>query len=353
MVSSVPESDLLWPRHTGLAKGAMVGEKFSKIAGVVSWIREERPCPGSRELTRSPGWNRLEENPGWMELEESAKERNLVEIRVEGRKDDEHPVKVFYITLCVVGVVGVLIGGIAGGIWIHRKCCRNDESCQPEKLNVPRISISDAEKQECKSSDVNLRRASTFQDLSNVDIKIVNCEWKSTSDMIYNTPQGMLQPGLYPYHCSRRKQKPTSDINKALTGGAQRTSLNQSPGDQNRGFSTADVDSHWLGTHACAVLAISLRCQSMFRSSANKEPFSMGRIFFVIYYENQEEKLHLFIKEVAFIQVMIIYIRHRQSMAHVSHVARGAILRFILHQYELHAHRPCDLELQLSDEEDN
>ncbi|GFU66842.1 uncharacterized protein TNCV_894781 [Trichonephila clavipes] len=52
------------------------------------------------------------------------------------------------------------------------------------------------------------------------------------------------------YHCSRRKQKPTSDINKALTGGAQRTSLNQSPGDQSRGFST--VDSHWLGTRACA-----------------------------------------------------------------------------------------------------
>ncbi|GFW83693.1 uncharacterized protein TNCV_668061 [Trichonephila clavipes] len=56
---------------------------------------------------------------------------------------------------------------------------------------------------------------------------------------------------------------PTSDINKVLTGGAQRTSLNQSPGDQSRGFSTAD--SHWLGTRACAVLAISLRCQSMFR----------------------------------------------------------------------------------------
>ncbi|GFT84552.1 hypothetical protein TNCV_714071, partial [Trichonephila clavipes] len=97
------------------------------------------------------------------------------------------------------------------------------------------ITISDAEKQGCKSSYGNLRRASTFQDLSNVDIKIVNCEWKSTSDMIYNTPQGMLQPGLYP-------------------------------------------------------------------SSANKEPFSLGRIFFVIYYENQEENLHLFIKEVAFIQ---------------------------------------------------
>ncbi|GFS86024.1 uncharacterized protein TNCV_1220101 [Trichonephila clavipes] len=68
---------------------------------------------------------------------------------------------------------------------------------------------------------------------------------------------------LYRYHCSRRKQKPTSDINKALTGGAQRSSLNQSPGDQSRRFSTAD--SHWLGTRACAVLAISLRCQSMFR----------------------------------------------------------------------------------------
>ncbi|GFT10692.1 uncharacterized protein TNCV_1943921 [Trichonephila clavipes] len=40
-------------------------------------------------------------------------------------------------------------------------------------------------------------------------------------------------------------------INKALTGGAQRTSLNQSPGDQSHGFSTAD--SHWLGTRACAV----------------------------------------------------------------------------------------------------
>ncbi|GFV27188.1 uncharacterized protein TNCV_2124041 [Trichonephila clavipes] len=56
---------------------------------------------------------------------------------------------------------------------------------------------------------------------------------------------------------------PTLDNNKALTGGAQRTSLNQSHGDQSRGFSTGD--SHWLGTRACAVLAISLRCQSMFR----------------------------------------------------------------------------------------
>ncbi|GFU18292.1 uncharacterized protein TNCV_3180001 [Trichonephila clavipes] len=72
-----------------------------------------------------------------------------------------------------------------------------------------------------------------------------------------------LTDGAHRYHCSRRKQKPTSDINKALTGGAQKTSLNQSPGDQSRGFSTAD--SHWLGTRACAVLAISLRCQSMFR----------------------------------------------------------------------------------------
>ncbi|PRD35090.1 UNVERIFIED_CONTAM: hypothetical protein NCL1_12645 [Trichonephila clavipes] len=72
-----------------------------------------------------------------------------------------------------------------------------------------------------------------------------------------------LTGGAHRYHCSRRKQKPTSDINKALTGGAQRTSLNQSPGDQSRGFSTAD--SLWLGTRACAVLAISLRCQSMFR----------------------------------------------------------------------------------------
>ncbi|GFU80714.1 uncharacterized protein TNCV_514411 [Trichonephila clavipes] len=52
-------------------------------------------------------------------------------------------------------------------------------------------------------------------------------------------------------------------MNKALTGGTQRTSLNQSQGDQSRGFSTAD--SQWLGTRACAVLAISLRCQSMFR----------------------------------------------------------------------------------------
>ncbi|GFS51436.1 uncharacterized protein TNCV_548991 [Trichonephila clavipes] len=72
-----------------------------------------------------------------------------------------------------------------------------------------------------------------------------------------------LTGGAHRFHCSRRKQKPTSDINKTLTGGAQRTSLNQSPGDQSRGFSTAD--SHWLGTRACAVLAISLRCQSMFR----------------------------------------------------------------------------------------
>ncbi|GFY16256.1 uncharacterized protein TNCV_2349011 [Trichonephila clavipes] len=58
-----------------------------------------------------------------------------------------------------------------------------------------------------------------------------------------------LTGGAHRYHCSRRKQKPTSDINKVLTGGAQRTSLNQSPGDQSRGFSTAD--SHWLGTRAC------------------------------------------------------------------------------------------------------
>ncbi|GFU01210.1 uncharacterized protein TNCV_4927951 [Trichonephila clavipes] len=72
-----------------------------------------------------------------------------------------------------------------------------------------------------------------------------------------------LTGGAHRYHCSRRKQKPTSDVNKTLTGGAQRTSLNQSPGDQSRGFSTAD--SLWLGTRACAVLAISLRCQSMFR----------------------------------------------------------------------------------------
>ncbi|GFS73972.1 putative DD41D transposase [Trichonephila clavipes] len=72
-----------------------------------------------------------------------------------------------------------------------------------------------------------------------------------------------LTGGAHTYHCSRRKQKSTSDINKALTGGTQRISLNQSQGDQNHGFSTAD--SHWLGTRACAVLAISLRCQSMFR----------------------------------------------------------------------------------------
>ncbi|GFW66663.1 uncharacterized protein TNCV_1370961 [Trichonephila clavipes] len=72
-----------------------------------------------------------------------------------------------------------------------------------------------------------------------------------------------LTGGAHRYHCSRRKQKPTSDINKALTGGAKRTTLNQSPGYQSRGFSTAD--SHWLGTRACAVLAISLRCQSVFR----------------------------------------------------------------------------------------
>ncbi|GFS86896.1 uncharacterized protein TNCV_216151 [Trichonephila clavipes] len=72
-----------------------------------------------------------------------------------------------------------------------------------------------------------------------------------------------LTGGVHRYHCSRRKQKPTPDVNKTLTGGAQRTSLNQSPGDHSRGFSTAD--SLWLGTRACAVLAISLRCQSMFR----------------------------------------------------------------------------------------
>ncbi|GFT38250.1 uncharacterized protein TNCV_764311 [Trichonephila clavipes] len=71
-----------------------------------------------------------------------------------------------------------------------------------------------------------------------------------------------LTGGAYRYHCSRQKQKPTSDINKVLMGRAQRTSLNQSPGDESRGFSTAD--SHCLGSRACAVLAISLRCQSMF-----------------------------------------------------------------------------------------
>ncbi|GFT91535.1 uncharacterized protein TNCV_3903321 [Trichonephila clavipes] len=58
-----------------------------------------------------------------------------------------------------------------------------------------------------------------------------------------------LTGGAHRYHCPRRKEKPTPDINKTLTGGAQRTSLNQSPGDQSRGFSTAD--SHWLGTRAC------------------------------------------------------------------------------------------------------
>ncbi|GFV62533.1 uncharacterized protein TNCV_3867141 [Trichonephila clavipes] len=72
-----------------------------------------------------------------------------------------------------------------------------------------------------------------------------------------------LTGGAHRYHCSRRKLKPTSDVNKTLTGGAQRTSRKKSPGDQSRGFSTAD--SLWLGTRACAVLAISLRCQSMFR----------------------------------------------------------------------------------------
>ncbi|GFU32641.1 uncharacterized protein TNCV_4876851 [Trichonephila clavipes] len=72
-----------------------------------------------------------------------------------------------------------------------------------------------------------------------------------------------LTGGAHRYHCSRRKQKPTFDVNKTLTGGAQRTSLNQSPGDQSRGFSTAD--SLRFGTCACAVLAIRLRCQSMFR----------------------------------------------------------------------------------------
>ncbi|GFU32637.1 uncharacterized protein TNCV_4876811 [Trichonephila clavipes] len=67
----------------------------------------------------------------------------------------------------------------------------------------------------------------------------------------------------YRGHCSRRKQKPTFEVNKTLMGGAQRTSLNQSPGDQSRGLSTAD--SLRFGTCACAVLAIRLRCQSMFR----------------------------------------------------------------------------------------
>ncbi|GFX25486.1 hypothetical protein TNCV_1407521 [Trichonephila clavipes] len=63
----------------------------------------------------------------------------------------------------------------------------------------------------------------------------------------------------------KSRRKPTSDLNKALTGGALRTSPKKksSPGHLSRCFLTAD--SQWLGTRACAVPAISLRrCQSMF-----------------------------------------------------------------------------------------
>ncbi|GFW94738.1 uncharacterized protein TNCV_4247781 [Trichonephila clavipes] len=94
-----------------------------------------------------------------------------------------------------------------------------------------------------------------------------------------------LTGGAHRYHCSRRKQKPTSDINKALTGGARRTSLSQSPGDQSRGFSTAD--SHWLGTRAYAVLAISLRCQSMFRTAtAGSDVVQSGRPIFDDFFQH-------------------------------------------------------------------
>ncbi|GFU85334.1 uncharacterized protein TNCV_2386391 [Trichonephila clavipes] len=57
-----------------------------------------------------------------------------------------------------------------------------------------------------------------------------------------------LTGGAHRYHCSRRKQKPTSDINKALTGGVQRTSLNQSPGDQKSWFFNCRLPLAW---HSC------------------------------------------------------------------------------------------------------
>ncbi|GFW58863.1 transposable element Tcb2 transposase [Trichonephila clavipes] len=68
-----------------------------------------------------------------------------------------------------------------------------------------------------------------------------------------------LTGGAHRYHCSRRKQKPTSDVNKTLTDGAQRTSLNQSPGDQSRGFSTADSKSP-LAWHSINPLCMRSAC---------------------------------------------------------------------------------------------
>ncbi|GFX33031.1 uncharacterized protein TNCV_3813001 [Trichonephila clavipes] len=63
----------------------------------------------------------------------------------------------------------------------------------------------------------------------------------------------------------KSRRKTTSDLNKALTRTALRTSPKKksSSGHFSRCFLTAD--SHWLGTRACAVPAISLRrCQSIF-----------------------------------------------------------------------------------------
>ncbi|GFS38179.1 hypothetical protein NPIL_545411 [Nephila pilipes] len=135
----------------------------------------------------------------------------------------------FYITLCVVGTVCLIIGIIAGGIWIYRKCY-NDDS-QSNALAVPRIVIVDEGQNTNSSPGVNTRRrALSYQDLGNVTVTLTH-DWRSSSDMNYNTPQGMLQPGLYP-------------------------------------------------------------------TPTNPEPFSMGRIFFLLQYNNQEEELALFIKEV-------------------------------------------------------
>ncbi|GFT68738.1 uncharacterized protein TNCV_684171 [Trichonephila clavipes] len=81
--------------------------------------------------------------------------------------------------------------------------------------------------------------------------------WKSGSDR-RGKNQLRLTDGAHRYHRKKSRRKPTSDLNKALADGALRTSPKKksSPGHLSRCFLTAD--SHWLGTRACAVPAISL-----------------------------------------------------------------------------------------------
>ncbi|GFX78471.1 uncharacterized protein TNCV_1295371 [Trichonephila clavipes] len=74
-----------------------------------------------------------------------------------------------------------------------------------------------------------------------------------------------LTDGAHRYHRKRVVGSQLQILTRRLTGGAFRTSPKKksSPGHLSRCFLTAD--SHWLGTRACAVSAISLRrCQSMF-----------------------------------------------------------------------------------------